>query len=82
MLEARGMTSELPEALELLAQGRAAWTQLGRPLDSARCELLLGQRAQKDDPGAGGEALAAAAAAYEQLGVGHLARRARELMAV
>ena len=82
VLEARGMTSELPEALELLAQGRAAWTQLGRPLDSARCELLLGQRAQQADPGAGGEALAAAAAAYERLGVGHLARRARELMAV
>jgi tetratricopeptide (TPR) repeat protein len=81
VLEARGMTSDLPEALDLLAQGRAAWTQLGRPLDSARCELLLGQRAHEADPGSGGEALAAAAAAYERLGVRHLAVRARELMA-
>jgi class 3 adenylate cyclase/predicted ATPase len=81
VLEARGMTSELPEALELMAQGRSAWTNLGRPLDSARCELLLGQRAHESDPGSGGEALAAAAEAYERLGVRHLALRARELMA-
>jgi class 3 adenylate cyclase/tetratricopeptide (TPR) repeat protein len=82
VLEARGMTGELPGALELLAQARAAWTQLGRPLDSARCELLLGQRAQAADPAAGGDALAAAAAAYKRLGVEHLAARARELMPV
>jgi class 3 adenylate cyclase/tetratricopeptide (TPR) repeat protein len=78
VLEARGMTSELPAALELLAQGREAWTSLGRPLDSARCELLLGLRAVETDPEAAGEALAAAAAEYERLGVAHLAARARE----
>jgi class 3 adenylate cyclase/tetratricopeptide (TPR) repeat protein len=82
VLEARGMTGELPQALELLAQGRAAWTQLGRPLDSARCELLLGQRSYESDPLAGEESLSAAAAAYERLGVTHLAARARELMTV
>ncbi|MCW3069453.1 MAG: hypothetical protein JWL67_2078 [Solirubrobacterales bacterium] len=82
VLEARGMTSELPEALELLEQGREAWRRLGRPLDATRCELLLGQRAFEADPQAGGEALAAAAAEYERLGVGHLAARARELLAV
>jgi tetratricopeptide (TPR) repeat protein len=82
VLEARGMTGELPQALELLAQGRAAWTHLGRPLDSARCELLLGQRAYESDPVAGGESLSAAAAAYERLGVRHLAARARELLTV
>jgi class 3 adenylate cyclase/tetratricopeptide (TPR) repeat protein len=81
VLEARGMTRELPEALDLLAQGRAAWTQLGRPLDSARCELLLGQRAHLADPAMGAEALAAAAQAYERLGVAHLAAKARALMA-
>jgi class 3 adenylate cyclase/tetratricopeptide (TPR) repeat protein len=78
VLEARGMTSELPAALELLAQGREAWTRLGRPLDSARCELLLGLRAGEADPEAAGEALAAAAAEFDRLGVPHLSARARE----
>ncbi len=81
VLEARGMTSELPEALELLRGGRAAWEQLGRPLDAARCELLLGQRLREHDRVAADEALALAATAYERLGVEHLAARARELMA-
>jgi class 3 adenylate cyclase/tetratricopeptide (TPR) repeat protein len=81
VLEARGMTSELPQALELLGQGRSAWERLGRPLDAARCELLLGERARDAHPAAAREALAAAAAAYERLGVEHLAARARELMA-
>jgi class 3 adenylate cyclase/tetratricopeptide (TPR) repeat protein len=80
-LEARGMTSELPEALELLEGGRAAWEQLGRPLDAARCELLLGQRLREQDPAAADVALTAATAAYERLGVRHLAERARQLMA-
>ncbi len=80
VLEARGMTSELPEALELLGRGRTAWAQLGRPLDAARCELLIGQRSREHDPVAAGEALATAAAAYDRLGVKHLADRAREAM--
>jgi class 3 adenylate cyclase/tetratricopeptide (TPR) repeat protein len=82
VLEARGMTCQLPEALGLLGDARAAWEQLGRPLDATRCQLLLGQRALAADPAAAGEALTAAATAYEQLGVRHLAARARELMAV
>jgi class 3 adenylate cyclase/tetratricopeptide (TPR) repeat protein len=80
-LEARGMTGEPPEALDLLREGCAAWEQLGRPLDAARCELLLGERLREHDPAAASEALAAAAAAYERLGVNHLAARARDLMA-
>ena len=80
VLEARGMTSPLPEALGLLEQGSAAWAKLGRPLDAARCQLLGGQRAHEADPATGGDALAAAAAAYERLGVEHLAARARYLM--
>jgi tetratricopeptide (TPR) repeat protein len=82
VLEARGMTSELPEALELLEQGGAAWAQLGRPLDAARCQLLLGQRAHEADLAGGDEALMSAAAAYERLGVEHLAARARYLVGV
>jgi tetratricopeptide (TPR) repeat protein len=81
VLEARGMTDELPEALELLSRASTAWTQLGRPLDAARCDLLLGQRARQADPAGGDEVLLGAAAAYERLGVKHLAARARELAA-
>ncbi len=80
VLEARGMTAELPDALELLREGHEAWERLGRPLDAARCELLLGQRSNGHDPALAEEALSAAAAAYDRLGVDHLAARARELM--
>jgi tetratricopeptide (TPR) repeat protein len=81
VLEARGMTVDLPEALELLRRGHDAWQQLGRPLDAARCELLLGRRLRESDKLAADEALEAAAKAYERLEVEHLAARARELMA-
>jgi nucleotide-binding universal stress UspA family protein len=81
VMEAQGMTAELPEALDLLRRGRTAWEQLGRPLDAARCDLLLGARSREQDPAASGQALEAAAAEYERLGVRHLAARARELMA-
>jgi hypothetical protein len=64
----------------MLRRGRAAWGKLGRPLDAARCELLLGQRLREGDDETASETLAAAAAAYERLGVNHLAARARELM--
>jgi class 3 adenylate cyclase/tetratricopeptide (TPR) repeat protein len=81
VLEARGMTGELPDALELLRGGRDAWQQLGRPLDAARCELMLGRRLHEHREPTAEETLEAAARAYEQLGVAHLAARARELMA-
>jgi class 3 adenylate cyclase/tetratricopeptide (TPR) repeat protein len=81
VLEARGMTGELPAALELLREACTAWEGLGRPLDAARCKLLLGQRSRAHDMAAADEALAQAAAAYERLGVSHLAARANELIA-
>ncbi len=80
MLEARGMTGERPDAFELLRRARAAWEQLGRPLDAARCALLLGERLRDDDPAAADVHLARAAEACERLGVKHLAEQARELM--
>ena len=63
--------------------GRAAsWQRLGRPLDVARCELLLGRRLrEQQNGGAASEALKDAASMYDQLGVVHLAARARELAA-
>jgi tetratricopeptide (TPR) repeat protein len=80
--EAKGAATKLPDALELLQQAREAWTRLGRALDAARCELVIGHRLRDHDPGAASEALAAAAAAYEDLGVEHLAARARALAVV
>ena len=75
------MIGELPAALELLREACTAWEGLGRPLDAARCKLLLGQRSRAHDMAAADEALAQAAAAYERLGVSHLAARANELIA-
>jgi tetratricopeptide (TPR) repeat protein len=81
-LEARGAASNLSDALGLLQQARQAWRELGRALDAARCDLVIGHRLREQDPGAASEALAAAAAAYEQLGVEHLAASARALAVV
>jgi class 3 adenylate cyclase/tetratricopeptide (TPR) repeat protein len=80
VLEARAMSSEQPDAIDLLREARAAWERLGRPLDAARCELLLGQRLRGSDPAAAGAALTSASATYERLGIEHLAVQARELM--
>ena len=77
------MTGELPEALELLRGGQTAWEQLGRPLDAAPLRVACSGSARADtNEILAEEALAgSAAAAYERLGVSHLAARARELMA-
>lgn len=81
-LEAQGATAELPDAIEFLERGSNAWAELGRPLDAARCRLLIGGRLREQDPAAGGDALRAAAEGYERLGVHHLADGARALSSV
>jgi hypothetical protein len=43
---------------------------------------LIGWRLREQDPAAGSDALSAAAVAYEQLGVTHLAQGARALAGV
>jgi class 3 adenylate cyclase len=78
-LEARGVVGALPDALADLREARAGWQRLRRPLEAARCELLLGQRLLEQDRAAGLASLERAAAEYEELGVEHLATRAREL---
>ncbi len=78
-LEATGVVGALPGALEDLRQARAAWQRLQRPLEAARCELLLGQRLLAADRTAGTASLERAAVEYDELGVAHLAARAREL---
>ncbi len=79
--EARGATEGDPVAgAAALAEAGETWRGLGRPLDAARCDLLRGTRLREaDDPGAD-EALDAAASAFRELGVPHLAERARELV--
>jgi class 3 adenylate cyclase/tetratricopeptide (TPR) repeat protein len=79
-LEARGIADDLPEAAELLVQARNAWETLGRRLDVARCEFLLGLGLRDHDAPGSARAFSSAAATYEQLGVAHLASRARELI--
>ncbi len=80
--EAVGMVTSMPEALESLQGARSEWMRLGRPLEVARCELLIGRRMrEQQDNGAASEALTDAASMYDQLGVVHLAARARELAA-
>jgi class 3 adenylate cyclase/tetratricopeptide (TPR) repeat protein len=78
-IEAAGMVGPLPGALADLQRAREAWQELGRPLEAARCELLLGQRQLDQDPTAAATALDRAAKAYDELGVAHLGARAREL---
>jgi adenylate cyclase len=81
-LEARGIVGEPPVALEALGEARATWERLGRPLEVARCDLLLGRRLREHEPEASAEALARAAALYHELGVEHLAEQSRELASV
>jgi tetratricopeptide (TPR) repeat protein len=81
-LEAQGAAAGMPEATELLRRGSDAWSELGRPLDAARCDLLIGRRLREQDPVAACDALRAAAAGYERLGVHHLADGARALASV
>ncbi|HEX4186271.1 MAG TPA: adenylate/guanylate cyclase domain-containing protein [Solirubrobacteraceae bacterium] len=80
-LEARGIVGEPPESVEALAEARTVWMRLGRPLDVARCEMLIGLELRGIDPAGSEEALARASAAYEQLGVMHRAEQSRQLIA-
>jgi class 3 adenylate cyclase/predicted ATPase len=80
-IEATGIVGSLPGAIADLKRARVAWQELCRPLEAARCELLLGQRLLEDDRQAAITSLERAASEYEQLGVAHLATRARELAA-
>jgi class 3 adenylate cyclase/tetratricopeptide (TPR) repeat protein len=81
-LEARGIVAEHEQAVEAIAQAREAWQRLGRPLEVARCEMLLGRRLLEHDPDAAAEALERSAAAYDELGFARLAARARGLVTV
>jgi len=80
-LEADGATAEGAEGLECLREALEQWESIGRPLDAARCRLLIGRALHAaGDPGAAA-ALEDARATFEGLGIAHQAQRARELAA-
>ena len=69
------------EGAKLLTEAAAAWQALDRPLEAARSRLLAGQVLIAAEPSRGRELLEGAAAETEELGVAHLAQRARALAA-
>ncbi len=78
VLEAQGANSaDGTEGATRLRGAAEGWTDLGRPLDAARCRLLAGRALDADDPGAATEEYLIAAAEFDRLGVPHLAERAR-----
>ena len=77
-LEAAGVTAADPqEGARMLEEARATWVGLNRPLDAAICTLLAGKILLETDPGGAADAFAAAAAAFEGLGVKHFYDLAR-----
>jgi adenylate cyclase len=78
-LEASGIAAEPRESYEALRRAAALWEALGRRLDAARCQMLLGRRMLEDEPPAGVETLKRAAALFDELGVEHLSEQALTL---
>jgi class 3 adenylate cyclase/tetratricopeptide (TPR) repeat protein len=80
-LEAQGATASEPaRAAALLLDAEAAWAELGRPLEAARCRLLAGQLLADHDPERSRSLLESSAETTERLGVRHIAERARALV--
>ena len=80
-LEARGATATPDQAAPLLTRARDGWDGLGRPLEITRLAASSwpGCSSVGTDSREAARASAAAADAFEDLGVAHLAARAREL---
>jgi len=80
-LEAQGATDEdLDKGNELLERAAAAWSEIGRPLDAARCRLAYGKRLAKCTDPRAREVLEDVGAEFDELGVPHLAAVARDAM--
>jgi class 3 adenylate cyclase/tetratricopeptide (TPR) repeat protein len=77
-LEARGVAEEDPVAgAELLTEAEEAWRALDRPLEATRARLLAGQVLLGHDDERARDLLEQAATQSEELGVPHLAEKAR-----
>jgi class 3 adenylate cyclase/tetratricopeptide (TPR) repeat protein len=80
-LMAKGKTAEDPdEALRMLGESRELWEGIGRPLDAAITDLLLGHTLADTRPDEARVALDRAAAEFERLGVAHLSDWAKALV--
>lgn len=80
-LEARGAThADLDEGNRLLEEAAGAWSDLGRPLDAARCRLALGKRLMRCESPRTREVLEGVSAELDELGVPHLAAVARQAL--
>jgi len=72
-LMAKGTTAEDPDdALRMLTESRELWQGIGRPLDAAIADLLMGHGLADQRPDDARAALDRAAAEFERLGVAHL----------
>src|SRR5215210_4814200 len=79
-LEARGVSDDDPVAgAELLVEAEEAWRALDRPLEATRARLLAGQVLLGHDDERARSLLEQAAEQSDELGVAHLAGRARAL---
>lgn len=79
-LEAAGMAGDEDSAAVTRLEGAArGWTELGRPVDAARCRLHAGRRRLSADLDAGRTELLAAAGEFGRLGIEHQRRHALEL---
>ena len=82
-LEATGICADdVEEAIAALDEARELWTTLGRPLDASWCDVLIGYVGADKRPELAREALARAVAAFDALGVAHMAERARSVVPV
>ena len=78
--EARGATDPDPESgTAALAEARDAWSELGRPIDAARCELC-GQPPARVRRGRGGRRTRGRRVVVRRAGSAHLAERAHALV--
>jgi len=80
-LMAMGTTECDPEqATRMMGEAKDLWDSIGRPLDAAIADLLLGHVLADCGNGDGREALERAAAEFERLGVAHLAEYAKSVV--
>jgi class 3 adenylate cyclase/tetratricopeptide (TPR) repeat protein len=77
-LQAQGMTAaNADEASSMMAEAHELWESIGRPLDAAISDLLLGHALSEARPEESQKALQRAEAEFERLGVAHLAALAK-----
>jgi class 3 adenylate cyclase/tetratricopeptide (TPR) repeat protein len=80
-LEASGACAEsVSDAIGALEESRELWSELGRPLDAAWCDVLIGRACGVERPDLAAEALARATEAFDAHGVAHMSERARSLV--